>query len=85
MEFSDALVYLKAGSKIHRKAWGESPKQLYVGVVNESVPRNTVYFSTPKGSEGVYIPSNQDILASDWEVTDVYQDGGKDIGELTGV
>jgi hypothetical protein len=71
MEFSDALVYLKAGEKITRKYW-DSGKSLYIAPRDDGF--NTIYFTNSKGSEGVYLASNTDILATDWDVVKVTQD-----------
>lgn len=68
MDFGDALVYLKEGQQITRKVWGG--KTLYISPRTDGFG-NTIYFTLPKGGEGIYIPSNTDILATDWEVLKV--------------
>lgn len=71
MEFSDALVYLKSGQKVARKIW-ENRKYVKVGV--GELGRKTLLFGTSTGSEGVYLATNSDILAEDWEVLQEIKD-----------
>lgn len=71
MTFEDALVYMKTGERITRLHW--EGKALYIAP-RENGLGNTIYFSTPKGSEGLYIPCNADLLGNDWSVVKVKQD-----------
>jgi len=63
MEFSDALVYLKDGQTVARTSWAGKTIKIGEGTLG----RKTILYAS-KDQEGVYLPSNADILAADWEV-----------------
>jgi hypothetical protein len=65
MDFSDALIHLKAGDRISRGYWPAGDKALYLADRTDGLGK-TIYFSTFRGSEGIWIPSNADLLAEDW-------------------
>jgi len=69
MDFSDALIHLKAGIRIARKYW-DGAKELYV-MEREDGLGNTICFTSYRGSTGVWIPANIDLLANDWFVIKV--------------
>jgi len=80
MDFSDALLHLKAGSKIRREGW--NGKGIFVGMAEpgpspDLFTARCLYIDTtglrtknkkaPK-CRVPWLPSHTDILAEDWEL-----------------
>lgn len=54
MEFSDALVYLKAGSKVERKIWG-GRRFIFLG--SGGIGLKTLLFESSTGDQGTWLAS----------------------------
>jgi hypothetical protein len=69
MDFSDALIHLKTGARIARKYW-DGAKEIYIAPREEG-EGDTICFTGRRGHEGIWIPSNRDLLSDDWELAKV--------------
>lgn len=69
MDFSDALIFLKEGQAIKRSSWEN--RRLRYGMppaeARLTTLRKTILYENGSGAD-VWIASNVDILAQDWEV-----------------
>jgi len=74
MEFCDALVHLKAGSKIARKVW-DGKRSIFTGV--GLIGMKTILFESSTGDEGTWLASNLDVLAEDWHIVKGVDNDGK--------
>ena len=68
MDFSDALVCLKAGKIIRREGWNGKGMWLSVQTPDENSKMTLpyIYMHTAQGALVPWLASQTDILASDW-------------------
>jgi len=69
MDFSSALVLLKAGKPVRRQGW--ETMGLYLEIDSTSYPRPVIVVVCPDEGAGVrlpWIPSHTDLLSALWEM-----------------
>lgn len=63
MNFSQALDRIKWGQPMSREAWNEPRRYVY----RRNPPDNDALFlRDPSGSESLWSPTSEDVLATDW-------------------
>jgi hypothetical protein len=71
MNFGEVLEWLKVGGMASRAGWGGD--MLYVGMMRkEDITCGTepyLYLRTIKGTTGPWFPTQEDMLANDWETS----------------
>lgn len=87
LDFSEALVSLKAGKKVARRGWNgkgmfafmvagsefevnRAPLDQFYPVGTKVTYRPHLDLKAVDGTIGVWVPSQTDILANDWEVVE---------------
>lgn len=70
MSFSEALVGLKAGSRITRKGWNGKGMWLALQVpdAHSKMSRPYIYISTVDAKLVPWVAAQTDLLADDWEI-----------------
>ena len=69
--FSDALIFLKRGSRVYRQGWNGKGQWIKLETSNSmdsemSLPY--LYIHTVQGDLVPWLASQTDLLANDWEV-----------------
>lgn len=64
LDFGRALLSLKTGCKITRRAWANY--DTYLHFIHE--PRNQILLHTKDNKDKRWDPNQEDILAHDWEL-----------------
>lgn len=70
MDFGEALDHLRSGEKLQRLDWN-APGQCvqYQGTdVHSKMTRPYLYLTTASGDRVPWVPTQTDVLASDWRV-----------------
>lgn len=67
MEFGGALDVMREGGRTRRSAWAEGHLELATPELCPSDAR--LYLHQPKKKPAFWVPTQNDILASDWETT----------------
>jgi len=70
MNFSDALVLLKAGNKVARRGWNGKGMWLNLQVPDphSKMTLPYIYMKTADDHQVPWLASQTDILAEDWEL-----------------
>ena len=70
MNFSDALIAVKAGSRITRDGWNGNGQRIALQVPDENskMGRPYLYISPVGGGLVPWLASQTDLLAEDWAV-----------------
>lgn len=82
MDFSQALILLKEGKTIRRRCWSGNKSIFLASTIDASCWRANKHWSntellpmiiinTKDGKKGAFVISNCDVLADDWEETEV--------------
>ena len=85
MDFSQALILLKEGKTIRRRCWSGNKSIFLATTIDASCWRANKHWSntellpmiiinTKDGKKGAFVISNCDVLADDWEETEVKEE-----------
>lgn len=70
MDFGEALIHLRAGSRVARKGWNGANQHLGLQVPDEHSKMTLpyIYIKTVQGDLVPWLASQTDMLADDWIV-----------------
>lgn len=73
MTFSAALELLKAGEAVHREGWNGKGQYLELQVPDEDSKMTLpyIYIVTVTGDTVPWLASQTDLLADDWQLTEL--------------